>query len=534
MVNTDGSGLRAVVDANPGFSFRDGFSADVSPDGSKIVYSSCQFTTDIPEERMRESERNAYNYAIAIVDIDDAKVDRLTENESVEIYPAWSPDGSKIASFRSNQPFLIPPLNVLQMMLRDGSNIMEVRAWDLENVQGVPDDVYDSDFAWFAPRWSPEGRDLAVVVVEYSQEKYDLGEDHGRAVYTIGVDGTELVRISETVSPASWSPDGSRLALARIEGDEIVLVTLARDGSDPVEVAKVTRCGENFENVGDPVGYGKAGLSWSPDGEHIMFQCDVGLHIVNLESGVVSEAPLPELSPAILYQGNGHKATWSPDGSRIAVRALNFPGPEPGGYPVVYTMDPDGENVEVLVRSGLAKAPQESPLGEYKSEMAACSSGIVVPQPEGNPGMVGDCVTLLSTRDILAREVPLNWGPEVPIDQWEGITIGGKPSRVIGLELLWGVGVGWLGKYSWNRMEGDYKISPRTLLPKELADLTKLRTLSLAVNDMEGVIPPELANLEDLRHLYIKWQSFWGCVPDQFSDVWVNATSLQRCGDKGP
>ena len=159
---------------------------------------------------------------------------------------------------------------------------------------------------------------------------------------------------------------------------------------------------------------------------------------------------------------------------------------------------------------------------------------MVVPQPEGNPGLVGDCVTLLSTRDILAREVPLNWGPEVPIDQWEGITIGGEPSRVIGLELLWGVGVEWLGQYSWNRMEGDYNIYPSTLLPKELADLMKLRTLSLAVNEIEGAIPPELVNLEDVRHLYIKWQSFWGCVPDQFSDVWVNATSLQRCGDKGP
>ena len=35
MVNADRTGLRTVVDANPGFGFRGGFYAEVSPDGSK-------------------------------------------------------------------------------------------------------------------------------------------------------------------------------------------------------------------------------------------------------------------------------------------------------------------------------------------------------------------------------------------------------------------------------------------------------------------------------------------------------------------
>ncbi len=131
---------------------------------------------------------------------------------------------------------------------------------------------------------------------------------------------------------------------------------------------------------------------------------------------------------------------------------------------MVYTMDPDGTNVEALVLSALAKRPEDPGGGESTSDIAsniaACRDGIVVPQPESNPGLVGDCVTLFSVRDFLAREVPLNWGPDVPIDEWEGITIGGDPPRVIGLELLWGVGVGWLASFSWNRMEGDYKIDP--------------------------------------------------------------------------
>ena len=476
-----------------------------------------------------QTERDGYYYEIATVAIDGTGLNRLTESKEGKFYPAWSPDGSSLAYLRSSYSRLNPDLNGLLITSRDGSNRRQVVRWHLEQAEGFPNDIYGISFTPFVPRWSPDGRRLAVVLQEGRE-----GGNNGVVIYTVGVDGTEVVRVSEAISQPSWSPDGSRLALARVEGDKIVLVTLARDGSDPRQVTKIAGIEERFVDLEDIYESWIAGLSWSPDGAHVMFQCDVEmLCIVNLESSVVSEVPLPELSPARIYQGNGHRAAWSPDGSRIAVRALNFPGPEPGGYPVVYTMDPDGENVEVLVRSGLAKSPQEPAMGEFESEMAACSNSIVVPQPESNPGLVRDCVALTSTRDILAKEVPLNWGTEVPMDQWDGITIGGDPSRVIGLELLWGVGIGWLAQTSWYRMEGDYKIGFGTPLPKELADLTKLQTLSLAVNEVEGTVPLELANLEDLRDLYIKWQRFWGCIPLVLSDVWVDATMLSRCEDKG-
>ena len=278
----------------------------------------------------------------------------------------------------------------------------------MRSVDGVPDDVDGVDFSSLVPVWSPDGEHVALVVVEYSEEKYDRGEDHGRAVYAIEVDGTEIDRVSEIVSTASWSPDGSRLAFAGLRRDGVYLVTVARDGSDSREVTKIAGRGEAFYRIGF--------LSWSPDGTHIMFQCDLKmLCTVNLESGAVGESSMQEIPPARLYVGDGPKAAWSPNGSRIAVRALGFPRVEPGGYPVVYTLDPDGTNVEVLVRSGLAKSPQPSAIGEYESEMAACTNGTAVPQPDRNPGLVGDCVVLLSTRDLLAREVPLNWGPDVPI-----------------------------------------------------------------------------------------------------------------------
>ncbi len=546
-VNADGTGLRTVVDANPGFGFRDGFYAEVSPDGSTIAYTSCQYTSEISEYRKREgvTERDYYHYEIGTVAIDGTQVTRITENENIDHYPTWSPDGKRMVSIRGEDPYE-HATKVSQTMLRDGSDKRDVVVNWL-TAKGVPDEITYTRIPLFVPRWSPDGRHLAVVVKEVGETSWAAQF----AIYTIGVDGSQPRRISETASQPSWSPDGSRIALARVERDEIVLITLASDGSDSTQVTKITKMGKYIEDNASRYDSWIDVLSWSPDGAHIMFGCDVGLCIVNVESGVVSESSVEDVPPNPKYpyyytgQWAHLEAAWSPDGSRIAVRAPNFPSAEPGGYSVVYTMDPDGTNVEVLVRSGIAKSPQDSILGEYESEMAACSNGNVIPEPESNPGLVADCVTLMLVRNTLAREVPLNWGPDVPIDQWEGITIGGEPPRVIGLELLWGVGIGWIHPIPrWQIIQGDYKVESRTGLPKELANLTKLQTLSLAVNRVAGgnhtelfdpedsVVPLELASLKDLRHLYIKWPAFLGCIPDQFSDVWVDATALNRCEDK--
>ena len=189
---------------------------------------------------------------------------------------------------------------------------------------------------------------------------------------------------------------------------------------------------------------------------------------------------------------------------------------------MVFTIDPDGTNVHVLVRSGQASRSQGEPL--YRS---SCRDGSVVPEPERNQGLVGDCEVLKLVKDVMAYNIPLNWSSDVPIDRWEGIMIGGSPPRVTGLELLWGVGI-WLppsdDKSQWHRSN----------LRPELAGLTKLQRLSLAVNEVVGTVHTQLAGLADLRHLYIKWSHLSGCLSKEFSDLWVDATSLERCEVQSP
>ena len=50
-------------------------------------------------------------------------------------------------------------------------------------------------------------------------------------------------------------------------------------------------------------------------------------------------------------------------------------------------------------------------------------------------GLMSDCEILLKMRDTLAGTATLNWSANVPITKWEGIILGGTPSRVTELQL---------------------------------------------------------------------------------------------------
>ena len=77
-----------------------GFHADMSPDGRRVVYSTCEF----PERDVRYAvDREDYHYDIAVINLDGTEQQRLTENTYLDHYPVWSPDGSRIA-FIANPP----------------------------------------------------------------------------------------------------------------------------------------------------------------------------------------------------------------------------------------------------------------------------------------------------------------------------------------------------------------------------------------------------------------------------------------------
>ena len=75
---------------------------DVSPDSSRVVYSVCRLPVKTPEPLAPGPEWYGspvadYQFEIETANIDGSGVQVLTENQVFDNYPAWSPDGTRIA-----------------------------------------------------------------------------------------------------------------------------------------------------------------------------------------------------------------------------------------------------------------------------------------------------------------------------------------------------------------------------------------------------------------------------------------------------
>ena len=108
-----------------------------------------------------------------------------------------------------------------------------------------------------------------------------------------------------------------------------------------------------------------------------------------------------------------------------------------------------------------------------------------------------DCALLLAGRDVLAGDAPLNWSADIPIEFWQGVTVGGAPKRVTALAL------------SRTGLNGR--------LFAELGDLGGLVALNLSHNRLAGPIPPGLGGLEHLVSLRLEGNRLTGRAPPELA-----------------
>ena len=323
-------------DAGSMLRFEYGFHADVSPDGSSIVYSTCEYPDDRQVDpwegasRIGEPTMALQAYEIAVVDINGSERMRLTKAEGFVNYPSWSPGGEYIAIV-ANVQGIAHETPIGRYHYSDESVRITLIAADGTSPQDVSLARFRSPgrVALFAPVWSPSGRQLAYLV--YEGEEYPITT----AVFVIDLDRS-LARIGQAVSPPTWSPDGEELAFVSVEEEEVVVYASSPDGAVQREVWRGTG------------GYGQA--HWSPDGTEILVITDRA-YLVSTDGGeqraLVDDRTVGEIANTWPI---GH-AAWSPDGSTIALRD-EFS---------ISMVSRDGTNLRVLVeinRDGQVRAVQ--------------------------------------------------------------------------------------------------------------------------------------------------------------------------------
>ncbi len=332
--------------------------------------------------------------------------------------------------------------------------------------------------------WSPDGSRIAFVGLRV--DRVGSGESSRdikrNIIYAIRPDGSGLTELGDAASTPAWSPDSARIAFIKEGSGTRRLYTMNPDGGDQRELGSVER---------DGAWYGQ--LSWSPDGSSILYGVSEARNDPRAPIVVVTvDNTEPGSAGDPLSLGRG-VAAWSPDGSRIAVHVITDDSDV-----VLYTTARDGSDKRVLVRGDDRLVAVHSDWRDVSGDIAACSAGYVVPEPEKNPGLVQDCETLLRLRDQLAGDAILNWSAAVPMVDWEGVVIGGSPLRVLHLNLP---------RLSRGRLSG--------VIPPELGSLTNLEGLTLHSNDLTGGIPPELGNLANLKELSLSFNRLGGRIPPE-------------------
>ena len=327
VVRSDGSQLKRISTTSGD---KEGDSwPDISPDGSRVVY----ITT-----RHRSAGRRTNE--IETVKLDGSDRRRLTDSPASDGYPAWSPDGGRIA-VASSDPYEGHSLIVMAPDGSDQKTFFDARSFD-PGAFGLETGELEHNFLRISagPEWSPDGKKLSFIVYyRFKRPAEPRTSNTGRfdVLYTVGEDGEGLTplfvasSVQDGLAPEmAWSPDGREIGFLYYdtETEEWPLYTVGPDGSGLRKVL-----GNHMVPSGNEHPY-ISNLSWSPTGEDFLFE----LYKRHAPDVVVAKADGSEY----IRLRRGTYPSWSPDGSRIAIRVGIY------GNSLV-TIAPDGSDERFLV-----------------------------------------------------------------------------------------------------------------------------------------------------------------------------------------
>jgi TolB protein len=265
----------------------------------------------IAQTKVAFLSRQRGNKELFVMDYNGSNIRQLTQERSIVLSPAWSPNGREIAitTYRDRNPDLF-------VIGLNGNGRRP-----LSQQPGLNS----------APAWAPDAGRLALV----------LTKDGNPEIYSMQRNGTDLRRLTNhpaiDTSP-TWSPTGRQIAFLSDRAGTPQIYIMEAEGSN---VRRLTYQGTY-----------NASPSWSPRGDRIAFSSMEGsrfdVYVINVDGSGLQR----------LTSGNGSNEgpSWSPDGRFLVFSSTRT------GVPQLYRMYDDGSGQQQLTFvEGGALSPVWSP-----------------------------------------------------------------------------------------------------------------------------------------------------------------------------
>ncbi|MFH1393567.1 MAG: hypothetical protein ABII71_01705 [Candidatus Micrarchaeota archaeon] len=224
------------------------YSLDLSSGQTRLVFSSddpiAHLSMDPTGNRLAFSQRIGAdaddNEEICVIGIDGSSYNRLTDNDVLDTYPSWSPDGSRLAFLR----WVNSSLDIF-VMDSDGRNPRLLYG----------SDYHDADVDW------------GIGAIAFTRESQ---------VWVMGEDGGGERRLTSPPRAGEWgkanlpfgdydpriSPDGSKVVFERLLGDD------SPHGNYDIFIINTDGSGEHALTDS---GYSQGLPEWSNDGSKIAY-----------------------------------------------------------------------------------------------------------------------------------------------------------------------------------------------------------------------------------------------------------------------
>ena len=285
LVKADGSDLHELAPGQPATQpLRDKGPADWSPDGNHIAFMTGNNGVFI-------YETDVAGTAPRLISTDCAK----TPNDCLEFFPAYSPDGKRLAFIRLTDKPPTPPSGVVA--IRDLSN---GKVTLLESTrQGPPNQELG------APVWSPDGTRLVYFQLPKDADGAPTGSSE---LMIVGADDTgrhALTTPGVAAGDPGWSPDGSLIVFS----NEPIHNWNDAGLADHPDIYVIHPDGTGLKRLTSDEGSGAP--SWMPDGR-ILYFSQRGLWLMGADGSNPTRVGLGGMSLVSATTGYSYYARWQP------------------------------------------------------------------------------------------------------------------------------------------------------------------------------------------------------------------------------